>query len=235
MHNKVMSKYLAALGLLLMTTIGAQASSLNDIFNASYILSKNGSEICSSQVIKDDGKLKLLTAAHCVDDVVVLGPETFYTIVQTKVDEDLNPISANVFFLKKEKVNESDDTALLTFLDPSFESAYVDVGGEVAKGLLKPGTEVVAAHFPLNTGARNVNFDDGIFNGYVKSPGSLSDLNNRASVTSLTTGGSSGSGIYIELGEGNYQLVGTLSGGANDWSNYYSTLDDVLEVIGTQQ
>lgn len=184
-------------------------NTLQEIRAASFMLAENGLAICSGQFIDEN---TFLTAAHCIK-----GQDTHpaYSIV---VGDQRVPVTVVVD-------NDKVDVAILDVVgDQTFP--YITVADTAE---LEMGQSVINAHFPMAYG--EFFLSEGT---YVEARGAPLGLSVETDVSVVTVDnlpGSSGSGLYAEVGNGKYQLVGTLSGGYGTSFNYFASLEGIHVVV----
>ena len=195
------------LALLAMCTATAPvtASSLQEITDSTVQLYKNGMSICSMTAVSDR---TFHTANHCVVD-----NRATYAMIITKNDDEGEPVSSQIVRLKVTGHFPKWDTARLVISDPDYYGYIkpVDIATpyEVTHDLY-PGAHVLAAgyafgeHFTPAQGA------------FVLSKLPPKDVIPRATdefyhITASITNGMSGGGLYLEVGENEYKLIGALS------------------------
>lgn len=202
-----MIKTIAALGLFLLTTLGASASSLQEIRTASHVLHSAGLGNCSGQFISPN---EFLTAAHCVEG------HTDFELIFDRKDADGNLMSQEVVYLDVIKRDKEGDMAILKTRDPNRAFKFVDTA-ELGPAL---GETLYLASFPeIDWGFF---WTSGMYNGTLNVP---FEVDPSYSVGVDTAPGSSGGGLYRKIGD-EYYLVGTVQGGPHqhDYMSFFATL-----------
>jgi S1-C subfamily serine protease len=207
----------------------AQAATLKEVIGATYKLYQGDRPVCSGQFVKSDAKDDFfLTAAHCID----AGPEVTFSVRKQNLDEKFNPISEQIFYLKPVRVMKRKDVALLRAIDPSGVFDTVEVASVEEAAKLQIGSPVVVIGYPK---VLDITYTAGEYTGKVRSPmeGEIDSPLYRT--TAPLTGGSSGGGLYMKIGENQYKLFGTTTGTFRDVSfmNYFATVESVNDVIRT--
>jgi len=208
----------------------AHASSVKDIIGATYKLYQNDRPICSGQFVKSDATDDFfLTAAHCIADA---GPKTTFSIRKQKLDEKFNPISEQIFYLKPVRVMKKRDVALLRAIDPSGNFDTVQIATVDEANSVEIGAPVIVVGYPK---VLEITYTSGEFTGKARSPMEAEIDSPLYRTTAPLTGGSSGGGLYMKVGEGDYRLFGTTTGTFRDVSfmNYFATAESVNDVVKT--
>lgn len=202
----------AAAGILLASLGVAQASTLEQIKNATYELYADGQPICSGTFVKPN---EFLTASHCILDNV--------NKYQIYFVQDNAP---KYFDLTVNDVNKDYDTATLKLTDPEAAFPFVDVATSYVP---KAGDELVLSSYPEVMGYDYLTF--GKMTGEVKTPAGL--RGNYSYIADIETAeGSSGGGLYANIA-GTWRLIGTTEGGppAHDYMSFFSTVTGVNLVL----
>jgi hypothetical protein len=210
--QKLIASLLLGASLLLLPT-PTQASTFEQIHNASFELSQDGVPICSGTFVTPT---KFLTAGHCVVDP----DEHIYSIAVW------DKTTVKVFPLLVNKVNHDTDTATLSLLDRSASFPSVDVAASWVPVI---GQEFIVGSYPLVMDYFAL--AKGVFTNIVFTPPGLDGKISYSGVLEGFAPGSSGGGMYAWVA-GTYRLVGTLEGGVPQYGIFFaSTVQGVQAVL----
>lgn len=222
---------LLAIGYLAFSS-GARASDLNGITAGTYLLHKDGEPGCSAQAVKDDGRLLLLTANHCVvkkDGVYSVNSVTYDAIEFDK------KVSETIFYVDVVKRDETTDMAVLRPVDKALSLATVDLAtiAETKAALVK-GADVLVAGFPAseNSPIGDLVFTEGMYTGLSRSFVPLVKAP-MYRTTAPVYYGNSGGGLYVQV-DGTWKLVGITSQTDSEmrWENsLYVSRDSIDKAI----
>jgi len=232
-----MKKLLIAAAISLLA-IPTYASDLATVASSTYQLYLNNVVVCSGTFVRSDEEADwFLTANHCVKKAATSSTGSLkvpnqYTVKNVVLDEDLNPISEEIFYLDILQTNTAKDVALLSVkspVDAVFTTVDVATVDEV-KANLVIGSELIASGYPLG------DFYS-LTNGYYVGPSKVTIPEIQDEVyykTSISIdGGSSGGGLYEEI-DGTWKLIGaaTARDGRLDFRSMFSTIESVQLLLG---
>ncbi len=205
---------LAAIAFALLSSVGfAQASTLEQIHNASFELSQDGVPVCSGTFVTPT---EFLTAGHCV----VNPDEHIYSIAVW------DKTTVKVFPLLPNKVNHDTDTATLTLLDTSAHFPSVDVAAAWSPTV---GQEWIVGSYPMVL--HYFTIGKGTFTDITFTPEGLDGKISYQGIINGFAPGSSGGGVYAWVA-GTYRLIGTVEGGMPQFGLFFSsTVDGVKAVL----
>lgn len=175
---------------------------------------------CTGTVIDTEDKIVVLTAKHCMNNDVKVGERHNVTYLIT-VD---NGVVAEITFpLFVSRIAPGDMVLLEGDVDTNlnFQSASVVTQDDLPK--LDFGMKVYCVSFGA---ARSPVFTEGYL-GYVENLEGFGDVQR---ATCPTIGGSSGSGLFVLI-DGNFKLIGTLTGGWGESFNFYSPAYQLLQFL----
>lgn len=232
-----MKKLLIA-ALLSLATLPVFASDLTTVASSTYQLYFNNAVVCSGTFVKSTEEEDwFLTANHCVKKATSTSTGSLknpneYTIKNIILDEDLNPLREEVFYLDILQTNVAKDVALLSVKSPAdAEFTTVDVATvEEVETNLVIGSELIASGYPLG------DFYS-LTNGYYVGPSKITipEIQNEVYYkTSISIdGGSSGGGLYANI-DGTWKLIGaaTARDGRLDFRSMFSTIESVQLLLG---
>ncbi len=230
------SKFWMALGaigvviLMVYDTKAFEYDKLDQLYSQTVEPSVQIDDNCSGTIINEstnpDGTVnfQILTAQHCMRKKPVIGEE--HTVdIPVYVDE--KPMGEAKFKAKLIKTSgDVGDLALLEVTNAavSFDIKAAKVGGPDILPRMKFGADVFGVHFP---GAYSQTITAGIL-GHREASFNMAVMFQRVAMS--TIGGSSGSGLFMEV-NGEYYLVGTLTGGFSETFNFYMPLEDIIKFL----
>ncbi len=246
--NKVLSAALVlTVGLLTGT---ANASTLQQIVDASFKLYKDGRPTCSGTFVNTPkGEQVFLTAAHCVINLDApyynTKPEGEFTISKISLDDNLRPSVEHVYHLDIPMASNDQyyifqpyDIALLKLRNSVVRLPVTDVlTNEKADTFATIGTEIAVVGFPLGM---DVTFNKGLFTEKERSSKEpIKGIVYR--FTAPVTFGNSGGGMYALTAPNNYEYMGVVShlvdgtrgqGIPMGFLNYAIPVNKVNEILG---
>lgn len=195
----------------------ANASSIQDIANATYKLYSGDTPICTAVAVAEN---KLITAAHCDSDNMNIR-------IQNQ-NENFELESETIQYLKPIRTFKRKDVMLLEHKGNwTKNSTIVDIATEKeANEHLKFGVETIAVGYPM---VKEITLTKGEFGQKVKSPSEDFWDSPLYKTTVPITGGNSGGGFYTKI-NGEYKLVGLVVGGYRNVSfmNYAIPIENVI-------
>lgn len=206
-------------------------TSFEDVINASVQIDK----YCSGTVIpdpnlKDGNQFTVLTAKHCLDKDQTIGSIITVNIPQLLGNDLTGDLAVKTIVYD---VSKDSDVILLQGMSPDKDPQIKPV--EIYGGLPAYGSSVLSISFPR--GLYKV-ITSGYLGQIVTShweSKELSESGRWQESTTLTEGGSSGSGLFVETDSG-YQLVGTLTWGfrGSPLPGFYTPVDEVRTFLNGQ-
>lgn len=197
----------------------ANASSIDEVVDASHKLYQNDKPVCSGTIVNTPKLTKQLfvTSAHCLmdldstenllDKIAKLNKESF-TIKKVTYNAAMEPVAERVYYLQLYQylINPALDLALLEFKDTSVMLPAVDIATDEEQKQLRVGNDIAVIGFPLGF---DVTVTKGQFSGKEKSSREPIE----AVVfryTAPSTYGNSGGGLYQVKGD-DYRMIGIVS------------------------
>lgn len=217
-------------GLLVATTVGAMDLDKlqNEVLGSTAQLNNS----CTAQLIysdrdKETGKVEtlLLTAKHCVEST----PN-----VEQRVEF---PVYQNMRVVKKEQylgtvagMYYKGDLALVKLKDQNtFFPNVVNIADKATQ--IRMGEDVVTVGYPLG---RGLTVTEGLFGALEVDPGFGESMGKEFfRATPDIAGGSSGGGMYRMTDKGDFELIGTVTGGYPKASfiNFYTPVEVINEYL----
>lgn len=206
--------------ILLFFLSSANASSLEEVSNASHKLISGEHPACSSVAISPT---QLVTAAHCI-------PRDYsnrnLSILIEKLDDKFNVLQKTNVYVTAVRTSWDDDTAFLEVKDSDYKfDTYVDFN---VKHIPQFGDRLFAIGYPQ---VGDLTITEGLFT----TPSHLRALRVEGTFWKTTipvTGGNSGGGLYRYSDTTGYELIGLTTARRNDTSfqSYFST-SSALEAV----
>lgn len=226
-----MIKLFTATAVTLLSLIGAaSASSIGEIKEASRLLYKNGTPICSGQFVNDK---TFLTAAHCVsnNDMTKVDKDAKYTLVEEKFNDKGKVVVSTSYLFEIDKYVRENDVATLKPVDPELTFPHIEVATDEESKGLEILDETVAATYHISKKSLDLTFTPGVYNGVVRAYPEWKPEDFVISSTSGVAHGSSGGGLYAKFGD-TWKLIGVVEGGQGDSDiHLFSTTDSINDIL----
>jgi S1-C subfamily serine protease len=216
-----------AIATMLAVCLGAQASTLPEVFKGSLKLYSDNDGFCSATIV---GERLLLSANHCTKQAK--------TNIRVDVrNERLEVIATHIVYLKPVRTLVAEDVALFEPVDPKAkwsdyfgaEVGSVDIATAAdLKGFVQ-GNQVWAVGFPM---AMERTITEGVFNGFVPTPDKGLWDTNLYSFTAPIIGGNSGGALIAKFGD-KYKIIGVNVGAYTkvNFLNMASPLSSIEKVM----